>query len=341
MTARRRTPVRVRYGGADDRLLRLALLEEWGWRCYWRGELLTFSTAQIDHIIPRSVTSARLAELIVLHHLPADFDLHAPANLGPICASCNNEKRDGDYLEAPVVHAKLVDAQQRAPKVVRRVQDHKTTVTIGSGLIDAATADLTGPQARQEFLEHAPAIVQTLALLDENRVDYWTPRYFDHHLGGGAFMPVALALDTSGRTAQAIIETLFGCSLPDALADGLRQLTSDVETAVEETIEKYRGETGDIGPVTTDLVHTSLDFSDLRRRNGRLTARFNGVLNGEYNASVVDTDQWGDELVDRSAIVNAEIAFAMRISWSLTEGLGSPRSTRVRITRQYLGGSLN
>jgi hypothetical protein len=180
----------VRCGGEDNRVLRLALLEEWGWRCYWQGEPLTVSTAQIDHLIARTVSAARLAELIGLHQLFTGFDLHGPENLVPICGPCNNKKSNGDYLEAPAVSAYLVKAGRLAHRIRRRVQDHATTVAVGRALT-AAIADLTRPQTRAEFLKHAPAVVQTLALLDEKRTGYWSPHSFDYHRGGGAPQPRA------------------------------------------------------------------------------------------------------------------------------------------------------
>jgi hypothetical protein len=74
-----RTPRAVRYRGRDDHPLRLALLDVWGWCCYWRRrEPLIPSETEIDHIIPDSIPADRLAELITQLGLPADFDLTVP-----------------------------------------------------------------------------------------------------------------------------------------------------------------------------------------------------------------------------------------------------------------------
>ncbi|MCZ7421199.1 HNH endonuclease signature motif containing protein [Verrucosispora sp. WMMA2121] len=264
MTTRRRAPASVRYGGADDRVLRLALLEEWGWRCYWRGEPLTVSTSQIDHIIPRTVTPARLADLIVRHHLPAGFDLHEPANLGPICASCNNDKSDGDYLEAPVVHAKLVDATRHAPAVVRRVKAHKTAVTVGRALIDAATADLTGPKVRDEFLECAPAVVQTLALLDEDRADFFVYRGLVLYLSGD-IMRSSFNLDARGRARYAWVEEICGRAWPGLIEDGMRQMVAHAEASLEWAIRNKCGDTAGVVSSSTDSLTALMDIADIRR----------------------------------------------------------------------------
>jgi hypothetical protein len=130
--------------------------------------------------------------------------------------------------------------------------------------------------------------------------DFLTPRDFAHQIGTFG-MPVELGLDTRGRAAESTIATLFGCTLPDVLDDGFGQIADMVDTAVAAEIERYRGETGDIGPISTDLLSARLDFAGLARRGGRLTARFTGSLHGEYNASVVDTNQWGDGLAEHSA----------------------------------------
>lgn len=122
----------------------------------------------------------------------------------------------------------------------------------------------------------------------------------------------------SARSRQAI-----ACSR----VPGSRDLVSQVETTAETKIEQYRGETGDIGPISTDRLHTRLDFEDLQRRGGRLHARFAGRLTGEYNASVVDSDLSGDGLIDRTAPVEVTVDFTMTTSWALTSNPGPPRSS--------------
>ncbi|MFG1777670.1 HNH endonuclease [Micromonospora sp. NPDC049048] len=337
MTARRRAPARVRYGGADDRVLRLALLEEWGWCCYWRGEPLDVSTAQIDHIIPRTVTPARLAELTAQHRLPDRFDLDAPANLAPICPSCNNDKRDGDYLDAPVLHKKLVDADRRAPAVVRRVNAYKTAVTVGRALIAAATADLTGPQARDEFLEFAPAVVQTLALLDEDRADFFVHRDIFLYLSGD-IMQASLTLDARGRARYAWVEEICGRAWPDLVEDGMRDLVTHAQASLEQAIRNECGDTAGIVSSSTDSLTASMEIADVRRDGSLMTCQVSGQLEAHYSALVHDADPDAPDFELIYIDVGADVVtrFRLTVSFDLTAARTEFPATNVVITDAHV-----
>src|SRR4051794_7823335 len=87
---------KVRYTGRNDAVLRLKLFQAWRLRCYSCRRPQEYRDVEIDHIIPRTISPARLQQLVEQHGLAADFDLHAPANLAPICGACNTEKSDRD-----------------------------------------------------------------------------------------------------------------------------------------------------------------------------------------------------------------------------------------------------
>ncbi|GLW34504.1 hypothetical protein [Actinoplanes regularis] len=67
------------------------------------------------------------------------------------------------------------------------------------------TADLTGPKARREFLSAVPAVFQTAAMLDENRVDYPGPWATSTILWRRRVHSGRLTLDRRGWEAQATI----------------------------------------------------------------------------------------------------------------------------------------
>ncbi|MFI6272478.1 hypothetical protein [Micromonospora zamorensis] len=294
---------------------------------------MTFATAQIDHIIPRTVTPDRLAELIVRHHLPAGFDLHAPANLAPICASCNNDKRDGDYLDAPVVHAKLAAARRIAPEVVRRVKAHKTAVTVGRALIDAATADLSGPQARDEFLECAPAVVQTLALLDENRADFFVYRDVVLYLSGD-IMRASFTLDARSRARYAWVEEICGRAWPELIEDGMRQMVTHAEALLGGAIRNECGDTASIVSSSTDSLTASMDIADLRRHGSLMTCQVSGQMEAHYSALVHDADPAAPDFEIIYIDVGAHVVtrFLLTVSWDLTAALTELPTTNVVIT---------
>ncbi|WP_410814913.1 HNH endonuclease [Micromonospora sp. 067-2] len=111
--------VRYRPGG-DNGLLRHVLFEEWQSRCYWCETPMLFATVEIDHILPHTVTAAHLMELIGQHDLAADFDVHAPANLAPICGPCNREKSNNRFA-GTLVTGKLARAAKKRDRVIHRV----------------------------------------------------------------------------------------------------------------------------------------------------------------------------------------------------------------------------
>lgn len=156
--------------------------------------------------------------------------------------------------------SKLDLARGKAPEVIRQVRAHRGASAVARDLIRVAGADLRDRDTQRAFVRHAPAIVQSLALIDESKTDFRTPRDFAHQIGTFG-MPVELSLDTRGRAAESMISTLFGCTLPDVLDDSLSELVGMVDTAVAEEIQQYRGETGDIGPISTDRLWAALDFT--------------------------------------------------------------------------------
>jgi len=128
----------VRYRRGDNAVLRSALIEQWNARCYWCEEPTRFTDTQIDHIIPHTVTPDELHDLVQLHGLSPNFDLHAPANLAPICGTCNRKKADRK-LRAPVVTMQLDRAREKQARVINYV---RAAVRARKGWSEAVTADL-------------------------------------------------------------------------------------------------------------------------------------------------------------------------------------------------------
>lgn len=322
----------IGYRNGDNSKLHTALFEAWNSRCHDCEQTKYFVDTQIDHIIPRSLADAEVRDLMQQHGLPDGFHVDRPRNLALICTGCNRKKSNRTYPRARSYTDLLDEARTKEWQVIRRVRRQATANVVAKHLTGAATASLHDAKIQKAYREHAPAIVRQLALLDERAADFDAVRDFDFHLGHGYFMPVSMRLDASGRAAQHTIETIGGCSVPDALEDGLRQITTQIDAEVADRIERYRGETGDIGPVSTDTVSASLKVRDVRRRGDRLTARFTGSLRGSFTASVVDDNAWGDGLTEKSVTTWVEVDFAIRATWKLTGALGRPHRVRARLT---------
>ncbi|WP_203813561.1 HNH endonuclease, partial [Paractinoplanes tereljensis] len=128
----------VRYRRGDNAVLRSALIEQWNARCYWCEQPTRFTDTQIDHIIPHTVTPDELRDLIQWHGLPAEFDVHAPANLAPICSTCNRKKSDRK-LRAPAVTTQLDQAREKQQRLIAYV---RAAARSRKGWSDAVIADL-------------------------------------------------------------------------------------------------------------------------------------------------------------------------------------------------------
>jgi hypothetical protein len=328
----RRNPGQPLYGQGNDKVLRLALLQEWGNECYWCGIPLNHQSAQIDHIIPRSVPRPRLAQLIHKHQLSPHFHLDSPANLAPICAPCNNRKRDRDYLAAAIVYEKLLAAGQRASAVARRYHAFFTNGRVGRALIEVATADLSHPAARGEFLEHAPAIVQTLALLDEARTDFVVDRSFGLPFGESGHF--SLALDGRARARYSWVQEICGRPWSRLLDAGMGTLARHVDALFEQ------GVTGECGPTATALEHSTdrvtatMTITDLRRDGAVMTCEVGGRLEAHYTALVHDADPTDPDGGTLHIHFEAEARskFLITVSWDLTADPSVVPATEVALT---------
>ncbi|XUL93991.1 HNH endonuclease [Streptomyces galilaeus] len=192
----------------------MALWEVWGSKCYWCSRPVQFGFVQIDHIIPKDVSEPRLRELKRTFGLPHDFDIHDPQNLAPICAPCNRaENKSNDTYDTPIVGTRLKTAEKHRAEVIARVQSFGRSGRVATHLLEAATADLSDSGLRQEFLDHAPAIVQILAMMDPRLIDYLS------------FCEVEVAVDEDTGRYQRIDVTLSrrGLRLPKTSSDKFRR----------------------------------------------------------------------------------------------------------------------
>ena len=116
----------------------------------------------------------RLQQLRTQFGLSAEFDIHDPRNLAPICSACNGPggKGDKDLSDVPVLLLRLRKAEKLRSTVIKKVHSFATPGKTATALILAKEADLSDPATRQAFEAHAPAVVQKLALLDEAKAEF-------------------------------------------------------------------------------------------------------------------------------------------------------------------------
>ncbi|MEU6379596.1 hypothetical protein [Streptomyces sp. NPDC046909] len=259
---------------------------------------MEFGFVQIDHIIPKDVSEPRLRELKRTHGLPHDFDIHDPQNLAPICAPCNGaENKSNDTYDAPIVVTRLKTAEKQRAKVVARVQSLGRSGKVAAHLLEAVTADFGDLGLRQEFLDHAPAIVQILAVMDPQLVDYQS--FLDVEVtveeDTGRYQRVDVTLNRRGRSAVALLEEVCGAELADALQAPVVQLVDEIHDRVTAGFEG--AESSDpitAGPPTYDFITLDVDSLDFSRSVGEIEFTFNGNFEGSLSASLVRSSSDGD-----------------------------------------------
>lgn len=237
----------VRYkANGDNALLRFVLYDIWEYKCYWCGTPKDYNEIQIGHIIPQTVKHGQLQELLTRFSLPAEFEVHDPRNLAPICSSCNGrgEKGDQDLSDVPVVLTKLKKAEKLRSTVIERVRTFAVPGKTAGALILAIEADLSNPATRKAFEAHAPAVVQKLALLDEAKVDFVSFRTVEVRVDEDHERPdlkVGISLRASARRAATILEDVCGGVIEDVVWEPVIDLFQQIHDRVQSSFERVQG----------------------------------------------------------------------------------------------------
>lgn len=284
--------VRYRTSG-DNSVLRYALYEAWSMRCYWCSKPQEYNQLQIDHIIPKTVEAARLKQLVADYALPADFDVHDPYNLAPICTPCNGPgtKGSADHTATPIVLSRLKKAANLRGLVIHKVQTFPKSGELAKALVDTVQIDLRNQKARETFEDYAPALVQKLALLGEDKVQNYvvlryieiTPEPFD----------VGVSLDAGARRAVTILEDVCGGSLDELLTEPLRELYDEIHTRVQGEMEAKCDASGVVAH-PDGRVRIDVDDVHFSRQGGAFNFTFEGSFEADLSASVVEIGEFGD-----------------------------------------------
>lgn len=100
-----------------DGPLRAALLAAWNEGCAWCGRWIAITETEIDHIVPQGVPVEERTEILRLHGLPSNYDVHATRNLVPACQRCNRFKGSKPPPNVPIVAFVLAKANAVAVSV--------------------------------------------------------------------------------------------------------------------------------------------------------------------------------------------------------------------------------
>lgn len=306
----------------DRRLLRFALWQAWGLKCYWCDTPKHYLEVEIDHIVPKGLAQAALGQTLTGYGLPADFDLQDPRNLAPICDACNGAGRKGShsYGRAAVVLDHLRKADGLRDAVIRTVANFRAGGDVAKALLTLASCDTEVPEVRDLFLEYFPAIASTAASIDPRLLDL--PTYRELSIDRG--FPVRIDLDGQFARDLWVLESLFDCDLDVALdgplADLMRQLAIEMEGALQNESEFEPVDSGPPVPYMFDVRVVEVRFP-----SGALTSESEiGVVlafNGGLTSSVSRYSDAGDERLDLQGEADVSGSALVSATWFVDDGL--------------------
>jgi hypothetical protein len=315
--------------GGDNSVLRFALYEAWGPRCYWCTQPRDFTEIQIDHIIPKRLSSDGLAKVLEECGKPISFNLHGLHNLAPICTVCNGPSGKGALpYTTPRALSLLAKAERFAPIVARAVAAFGTSTGLARHLVEAAAADLTDPAARHAFLDHAPAVAQRLALLDESLIDVLTRRVISYPLGNGEYKRIEVALDAHGRAALTVLEEVCCTTLDAALEDGLSELMDQITAKVRDSLENEANDYGTeddpippraMGIPDQEFLTISVEELRMERDDTVLIFRISGTFDTHSSVSIVQDTVDGSGIEDLTGNASITGGFAHSFTWALCD----------------------
>jgi hypothetical protein len=316
-------PSEVSYGTVGERrLLRFALWRAWGMKCYWCDVPKRYLDVEIDHIVPKGLDQTELQRALNGYGLPADFDVHDPKNLAPICHSCNGPGRKGSstYSGAAVVLGHLGNAGRLRSKVVRTVQDFKRGGDVAKALLELASADTAVADVRDHFKTYFPAVASTAASIDSTLVDL--PTYRELNIDCG--YPVRIDLDSRFTHELWLLENFLNCDLETALKEPLgglmRDLTIEMEHGLQGHSELEPVHVGPPVPYAFDVRVVEINFP--RRAldsemEVELVLRFDGGL----TSAVTRYADNGSELLELQGEAEVSGTAVVYGTWSSDDGL--------------------
>ncbi|MFF2485135.1 HNH endonuclease [Microbacterium sp. NPDC058062] len=310
----------IRYGSDSNAnaLLRSALAQVSGLRCYSCTEPKPFPDLQIDHLVPRSTLSTNSVAHAEASRLPVGVHVDDPENLAVICGRCNRLKSDKDFRNSLAFEMHQKEAAQRADQVRKIVATVRDGHKLASQLVSAAQADLADGEARALFIEFAPAVVQRLAGLDEASVDFVTVETA-LRAERGLPLDVRLVLDNRLRFVRGLASTLWSVDLFDIVREAaeyvVSALTDRAGLAIDDHGEQPVSARLDVSP--PDVMDLELTFSsaEVQRHDGKMNFVLKGEADGWLTAHVVGYDPralsgYRDSLTDVWVFGQFELWFA-------------------------------
>ncbi|GAA2840963.1 HNH endonuclease [Kribbella solani] len=312
----------VRYQeGKDNNVLSSALYDAYKGKCWWCGRAMPFPDAEIDHLLPRSASPERVAELAQELGLDGDFDVHDPRNLGPICPGCNKEKASTDFTKVPRIVSKLRKAENLRPRVIRLVRTFHDTKAIAAALLRAKAADLSDADARRTLNEHAPGFIQAMANAGVD-LDYSAYSVVDVERGEDGPLEVEVTLGAVSRRALGVLEDACGGELPAVLEEPVialeRILHKDVFSAFEN--KHIPGGAAYPGSVESGWLDVAVRSVSLDRSGTYFEFTFEGTFQGQFPVTLLHDSVDPGTLEEGAGEAFADGEFSFPAEWDPSDG---------------------
>ncbi|MGW5079565.1 HNH endonuclease [Micromonospora echinospora] len=318
----------------NNAVLLMVMRPLWNYRCYWCNEPAEFRQMAVDHIIPRTVSAERLTELKTHFGLPADFGVHRPGNLAPICTPCNTKKSSSDYGDRPVLLDHLNHAAKDAHKVVKQVQRFAALNELGPALLKLLSADLDDPEICTALRSWMPDLLHTAVSLDPDAIGDVVARRAELDLGLD-LGSVTLAFAWRAAAAADLLEEITGRSPEAALELAVDRLVALMCRTVQDGLDGLYGPHGHVsaGPAEAADVTVTLTTVTIARTGTSLNLTFTGTVYSQFETTLTQSMFEGDGLEDLQAETEANGRFSLAVSCELADPPGPPEMTDVRITR--------
>ncbi|MFJ3091424.1 hypothetical protein [Streptomyces sp. NPDC086838] len=189
-------------------------------------------------------------------------------------------------------------------------------------MLAAATADLSQPDIRREFLDTAPAVVRVLAMTEQGIGDYRSFREAEVCIDDedGLWQRIEVALDDRGRLTIALLENLCAAELEDVLQDPVKQLIQEIRSRVTTGFESMdRSDPITAGPPTSDFITLNIDSLDFLRYAGQVEFTFQGAFEAGFAASVVRSSSDGGGMDDLQGDARVSGTFSFVAGWDLAD----------------------
>ena len=139
-----------------------------GSKCYYNREPIDFSSMEVDHLIPESLSRhpKKLALTLKALGLPADFELNSYENWLPICSPCNRTKAASVFEPTPLIQQQLRRARDGAARARKAAEKVVTDRELGNAIAVIARA-ASGARLTEG---HFKALVTSLVQADPSLV---------------------------------------------------------------------------------------------------------------------------------------------------------------------------